>query len=56
MSVDAVEVACVTLKVTFLKSMIPRLMSSNIASSSPGCKKGKEAVRQRFATFPRVRV
>lgn len=35
MSVDVFDVAWVTLKVTFLKSMIPRLMSSSIASSSP---------------------
>ena len=30
-----------TLKVTFLKSMIPRLMSSSMASSSPGGQKGR---------------
>lgn len=35
MSADVFEVAWVTLKVTFLKSMIPRLMSSNMANSSP---------------------
>lgn len=45
MSVDAFEVACVTLKVTFLKSMMPRLMSSSIANSSPGYR-GKKTVRQ----------
>lgn len=31
-----------TLKVTFLRSMIPRLMSSSMASSSPGCGRGTE--------------
>lgn len=41
MSVDVLDVAWVTLKVTFLKSMIPKLMSSSIASSSPKSRRKK---------------
>lgn len=41
MSVDVFDVAWVTLKVTFLKSMIPKLMSSSIANSSPKSKRKK---------------
>lgn len=52
MSADALEVACVTLNVTFLKSMIPRLMSSSMASSSPGYRKGRKCQATGLTLLP----
>lgn len=53
-SVDVFDVAWVTLKVTFLKSMIPKLMSSSIASSSPKFKGKKWIVITCYAQLPFV--